>query len=176
MEVFEPRHDKTNKVSVRPAKTQISLGIRPIWSESSLCAQWVAKGQSFLHADREDSDQNGRMSRLIWVFAGRTLTLLILSCRGSFNFCLMFLFASLIEFSYRVAFLSFKEFNHPFAVYVYLYCVYIRWLNICISREIPCLIIKTKVNIKVQGVSQSQAAANPWHQEEEKKDKSTRAK
>ena len=24
----EPRHDKTNKVAVRPAKTQISLGIR----------------------------------------------------------------------------------------------------------------------------------------------------
>ena len=23
-------HDKTNKVSVRPAKTQISLGIRPV--------------------------------------------------------------------------------------------------------------------------------------------------
>ena len=29
---FEPRHDKTNKVSVCPAKTQISLGIRPVWS------------------------------------------------------------------------------------------------------------------------------------------------
>ena len=28
---------------VRPAKTQISLGIRPVWSESLLCAQWVAK-------------------------------------------------------------------------------------------------------------------------------------
>ena len=28
----EPRHDKTNKMSVRPAKTQISLGIRPVWS------------------------------------------------------------------------------------------------------------------------------------------------
>ena len=26
----EPRHDKTNKVNVRPAKTQISLGIRPV--------------------------------------------------------------------------------------------------------------------------------------------------
>ena len=25
---LEPRHDKTNKVSVRPAKTQIRLGIR----------------------------------------------------------------------------------------------------------------------------------------------------
>ena len=61
----EPPHDKTNKMSVRPAKTQISLGIRPVWSESSLCAQWVAKDPRFLHADREDSDQTGRMPRLI---------------------------------------------------------------------------------------------------------------
>ena len=35
---YEPEHDKTNKMSVRPAKTQISLGIRPVWSESSLSA------------------------------------------------------------------------------------------------------------------------------------------
>ena len=26
----EPRHDKTNKMSVRPAKTRISLGIHPV--------------------------------------------------------------------------------------------------------------------------------------------------
>ena len=39
----EPRHDKTNKMSVRPAKTQISLGIRPVWSESSLSA-WRKPG------------------------------------------------------------------------------------------------------------------------------------
>ena len=38
---IEARHDKTNKVAVHPAKTQISLGIRPVWSESSLCAQWA---------------------------------------------------------------------------------------------------------------------------------------
>ena len=68
---------------MRPAKTQISLGIRPVWSESSLCAQWVANGPSFLHADSENSDQTGRMPRLIWVFAGRTLTLLVLSWGGS---------------------------------------------------------------------------------------------
>ena len=79
----EPRHDKTNKVRVRPAKTQISLCIRPVWSESSLCAQWLAKDPSFLHADSEDSDQTGRMPRLMWVFAGRTVILLVLSCRGS---------------------------------------------------------------------------------------------
>ena len=58
-------------MTVRPAKTQISLGICPVWSEYSLCAQWVAKDPSFLHADSEDSDQNGWMSRLIWVFAER---------------------------------------------------------------------------------------------------------
>ena len=50
---------------MRPAKTQISLGIRPVWSESSLCTQWVAKGPSFLHADSENSDQTWRMPRLI---------------------------------------------------------------------------------------------------------------
>ena len=63
--VLEPRHDKTNKVTVRPEKTQISLGIRPVWSESSLCAKWVAKDPSFFHADSEDSDQTGQMPRLI---------------------------------------------------------------------------------------------------------------
>ena len=52
--LFEPWHDKTNKVTVRPAKTQISLGICPVWSESSLCTQWVAKDPSFLQADSKD--------------------------------------------------------------------------------------------------------------------------
>ena len=79
-----PPHDKSNKVTVRPAKTQISLGICPVWSESSLCAQWLAKDPIFLHADSEDSDQTGRMSRLIWVFAGCTVTLLVLSWGGSY--------------------------------------------------------------------------------------------
>ena len=79
---MKPPHDKTNKVTVRSAKTQISLGIRPVGSESSLCTQWVAKDPSFLQADRED--QPGRMPRLICVFAGRTVTLLVLSYRGSY--------------------------------------------------------------------------------------------
>ena len=70
-------------MNVRPAKTQISLGIRPVWSESSLSA-WRKLGSLATHwAHSEDSDQTGRMPRLTWVFAGRTLTLLVLSCRGS---------------------------------------------------------------------------------------------
>ena len=47
----EPPHDKTNKMTVRPAKTQINLGVRPVWSESSLCAQWIAN-DLIVHSDR----------------------------------------------------------------------------------------------------------------------------
>ena len=69
---------------VRPAKTQISLGIRPVWSESSLSA-WRNLGSLATHwAHCEDSGQTGRMPRLIWVIAGRTVTLLVLSWGGSF--------------------------------------------------------------------------------------------
>ena len=70
-------------MSVHLAKTQISLGICPVWSESSL-STWRKLGSlATLWVHREDSGQTGRMPRLIWVFAGRTLILLVLSCRGS---------------------------------------------------------------------------------------------
>ena len=76
LDTHEPRHDKTNKVTVRPAKTQISLGIRGVWPESSLSA-WRKLGSLATHwAHSEDSDQTWRMPRLIWVFAGCTLILL----------------------------------------------------------------------------------------------------
>ena len=63
---------KPTKWFVRPAKTQISLGIRPVWSVSSLSA-WRKLGSLATHwAHSEDFDQTGRMPRLIRVFAGRT--------------------------------------------------------------------------------------------------------
>ena len=64
----EPRHDKTDKMCVRPAKTQISLGIRPVWSESSLSARRMLGSLATHWAHCEDSDQTGRMPRLMWVF------------------------------------------------------------------------------------------------------------
>ena len=60
---------------VRPVNTQISLGIRPIWSESSLSAWWNIKSLAthWAHSeDSEHSEQTGRMPRLIWVFAWHT--------------------------------------------------------------------------------------------------------
>ena len=53
---LEPCHDTTNKMSVRKAKTLIRLCIHPVWSEYSLCTQWVIKDPSFHHVDCEDSD------------------------------------------------------------------------------------------------------------------------
>ena len=53
-------------MTVRPAKTQISLDIRPVWSESSLSAQWIAKDPNFLYADSEDSDWADAQADLRW--------------------------------------------------------------------------------------------------------------
>ena len=66
---FEPRHDKTNKMTVRPAKTQISLirffAVRSMGSEGlwlSSCGQrrlWSDWADAQADADSEDSDQTG---------------------------------------------------------------------------------------------------------------------
>ena len=58
-----------------PVKTQVSLGIQPVWSES-LLSTWRRFGSLATHeVHREDSDQTGQMPRLIWVFTG---------CKGNF--------------------------------------------------------------------------------------------
>ena len=57
---------------MRPAKTLISLGICPVWSES-LLSPWRKLGfLSTYWAHSEDTDQTGQMPRLIWIFAGCT--------------------------------------------------------------------------------------------------------
>ena len=83
LRTLEPPHDKTSKMAVRSAKTQISLGIRPVWSESSLSARRKLGSLATQWAQGEDSDQTGRMPKLIWVFAGRTVILMVLSWGGS---------------------------------------------------------------------------------------------
>ena len=66
------RMTKPTKWHVRPAKTQISLGIRSDWSESSLSAYRNYGSLAIHRAHNEDFDQTGWMPRLIWVFGGRT--------------------------------------------------------------------------------------------------------
>ena len=62
---------------------------RRLWSawalaqsdQFSLCAQWVAKEPSFLHADSEDSDQPG----CTWHFVGFVMRWLILGILGQWK-------------------------------------------------------------------------------------------
>ena len=74
---------KPSKWHLRPAKTQINLGIRPDWAESSLSVWRKLGSLDSQWAHSKDSDQTGRMPSLIWVFAERTSILLVLSCAGS---------------------------------------------------------------------------------------------
>ena len=62
--------------------------LRSAWasaqSDQSSLSAWRNLGSLAVHwMHSKDSDQTGRMPRLIWVFAGHTVTLLVLSCRGS---------------------------------------------------------------------------------------------
>ena len=166
-------HDKTNKMSVRPAKTQINLGICPVWSESSLCAQWVAKDPGFLHADSEDTDQTGLWSD--WVDAQADLSLrwmhshfvgFVLSwltccfisyiCRTPWTFCVLSTFWQLAN-----VFFGMKQ----VCVMAVLACLHLKihWIclektkqqNCCFSgspvmssfcQKVPCTLLHTLLN------------------------------
>ena len=70
--LFEPPTTKPTKRAVHLAKTQISLGICPVWSESSLSA-WRYFGSLATHkADREDWSG--------WAYAQADLSSLGTSC------------------------------------------------------------------------------------------------
>ena len=81
---------KPTKWHVYPPKSQISLGICPVWSVL-LCAQWVAKDQCFFMWTAK-TDQTGQKPRLIQVFTGRTGHFAahnekLDSCNGHANMC-----------------------------------------------------------------------------------------
>ena len=57
-----------------PAKIQISLRIRVVWSESSLGAFWTAKDAKFLHADNKDYSDCTNVQAdlsLCWVYMSK---------------------------------------------------------------------------------------------------------
>ena len=54
--ILEPPHDKLTKWHVRSAKTQISLDIHPVWSESSLSAWRKLRSLAIQSAHSGDAD------------------------------------------------------------------------------------------------------------------------
>ena len=157
---YEPRHDKSNKMTVCPAKTQISLviynvlqyslsihmsrlmtkptkrhvrqaktqislGIRPVGSESSLSAWRNLGSLATQWGHSENSDQTGWMPRLIWVFAGRTVVLLVLSCRGSYMWNLPHLPRNEPKNSSWNVSLCTKLLKSPHLTRIFIYVLYI---------------------------------------------------
>ena len=53
--IYEPPHDKTNKMTCAPSED----------SDPSLCAQWVAEDPMFQPADSADSEQTGRIGSFL---------------------------------------------------------------------------------------------------------------
>ena len=77
-QLYEPRHDKTNKITCTQRR------LRSAWAstqsdQSSLCDQQVVKGPLFLHEVSEDWCPGWSESLL-----GAQVILLVLSCRGSY--------------------------------------------------------------------------------------------
>ena len=71
LSIYEPPHDKTNKMACVSSEDSDQPG-HPPTDQFSLCA-WKNLGSLATNwAHSEYSDQTGRMFRLTWVFAGRT--------------------------------------------------------------------------------------------------------
>ena len=80
---------KPTKWHVCPTKTQVSLGVRPVWSESLLSAWRSIELLATCWAHSEGSDQTGQMPRLIWVFTGRERSFCWF-CYEVAHFCLIY--------------------------------------------------------------------------------------
>ena len=71
---FKPKHDKTNKMTCAPSENSKSGWASTQYDQSLRCPhkEPLCSWLSIERTASEDSDQTGRMLRLIWVFAGRT--------------------------------------------------------------------------------------------------------
>ena len=86
--LIELPHDKTNKMTVLPVKTRISLGIRPVWLESSLCAKLMAKWlwtQAFFMRTAKTPIRLGGCPHWSKSSLGAHAILLVLSWGGSYG-------------------------------------------------------------------------------------------
>ena len=80
---FEQPHDKINKMACATSEASDQPGHPPSLIRVFAVLMKEAWVLSYHWAHSEDSDQTRQMSRLIWVFAGRTVILVVLSWGGS---------------------------------------------------------------------------------------------
>ena len=114
--------------------------LRSAWasaqSDQSSQSEWRNLGSLANHwAHSKDSDQTGRMPRLIWVFAGHTLILLVLSCSGWYVHCIKADVQTCITWKCRLFIWFLQLLNHAWL----LYCS-------CKGLEISCMVSLWKIS------------------------------
>ena len=72
MSLYEPPHDKTNKMACAPSEYSDQPGHPPSLIRVFAVRMKKHWALNYLWAHSEDSDKTGRMPRLIWVLDGRT--------------------------------------------------------------------------------------------------------
>jgi hypothetical protein len=92
--IYEPCHDKTKVMRLRPAWIQTSLCIRAVWSGSMLFTYKLYNSRK-TDSDSMDPDQTTQMRRLVWIHAARKPIMLVLLWRGSFVSSVHFYFIHL---------------------------------------------------------------------------------
>ena len=70
--IFEPPHDKTNKMACAPSEDSDQPGHPPSLIRVFAVRSVGSKRHKLPSCESKDSDQTGRMARLVWVFVGRT--------------------------------------------------------------------------------------------------------
>ena len=71
MNTSEPQYDETNNMAGASSEDSDQPGLPSVWSESSLSA-WRKIGYLATHwVHSKDTDQAGRITRLIWLFVVR---------------------------------------------------------------------------------------------------------
>ena len=125
------------------------IGVFPVHMMKAWTLSYLSSEQQRLWSDWAYSDQTGRMPRLIRVFAGRTLILLVLSWGGS---CIWFAFTSWVteEIQQRREeallqerkFSMLKMFNHKNVILTSEY-----WAVASMEQVQPGLIKQNKKNV-----------------------------
>ena len=82
----EPPRDKTNKMACAPSEDSDQPGHPPSLFRLFAVRMKKCLVLSYPLSALRGSAQTGRMCRLSWVFAGRTVILLVLSWGGSFTY------------------------------------------------------------------------------------------
>ena len=134
---------KPTKCHVRPAKTRISLGICPVWSESLLSARRNIRSLATHWVHSEVADQTGWLPRLIWVYLCAQVVLLVLSCAGSFIITL-----PLAQYDWDIGKVPIKP--KPFALF--LCCICCRMLKYLIEPPHVKRVLITWANSEGSGM------------------------